>query len=156
MTINIIIICFAILQILLMILLYLFVVRKAFPYLDKKNELKEKEIKNEKYKIFLAADTENMTKELDEYFQKAINKYIIYKFVSKKISYIGADDLETMIKDLTKSIVIDISELYVFYISMTASISNQEDLVRYIRDKIKVISIDMVSNYNRSEEIVGI
>ncbi len=122
--------------------------KKVLPYLNKKNELKEKEIKNKKYELFKTIDTEVMNKLLDDYFDQFINRYIAYKFVAKKQLYIKSEEIETMVKDLTKLIYIQISELYIFYISMTQSISNDDDLLEYIHTKVQNMCIESTMNYN--------
>lgn len=124
--------------------------KKILPYLNKKNELKEKEIKNKKYELFKTIDTEAMNKIIDDYFDQYINRYIAYKFLSKKQMYIKSEEMENMIKDLTKLIYIQISELYIFYISMNQSISNDDDLLEYIHTKVQNMCIESTMNYNSS------
>lgn len=97
-----------------------------------------------------------MNEELEKYIEKSVNRYIVYKFISNKTSYIGSEETETMILDLTKFITIDISELYIFYASMITSINNEEDLVRFIKNKVQNKTIEAVSNFNKSEQILNL
>ena len=133
-------------------LVFIFIIIKLYikPYLDKKNDIKEKQIKNEKYELFKTIDPEIMRESLDKYFQSYVNRYITYKFIAKKEMYIKSEEAETMVRDLTKLIYMQISELYVFYINMTQSISTDEDLVSYIHAKVENVCIEAVSNYNGS------
>lgn len=122
------------------------------PYLNTKNEIREKEVKNKKYELFMNISPELMQQSLDSYFELYVNRYITYKFLSKKEMYIKQDEVDKMIKDLTKLIYIEISELYVFYISIIYSIENDDSLLKYIKNKVENTCIDAVSSYNRSLE----
>lgn len=122
-------------------------------YLIPKNENKLMELKNEKYNLFASVNTESVNVNITEYFTNHIQKYIAYKFISRKINYIREEDVEIMIKDITKLIYIEISELYIFYIKMLYSINNDDDLLKYINLKVKEISIELITNYNSSMQV---
>lgn len=156
MNINILLICLTIIIVAGFICTYFIVAKQIVPYLNDKNKIREKEIKNKKYELFSNIDTEFISEKLDKYFEKSVNRYIVYKFISNKVTFIGSDDTETMINDLTKFITIDISELYVFYISMISAINTQEDLIRFIKNKVQNTTIEAVSNFNKSEQIINI
>lgn len=156
MNINILLICLTIIIVAGFICTYLIVAKQIVPYLNDKNKIREKEIKNKKYELFNNVDTEFINEKLDKYFEKSVNRYIVYKFISNKVTFIGSDDVETMINDLTKFIIIDISELYVFCISMISAINSQEDLIRFIKNKVQNTTIEAVSNFNKSEQIINI
>ena len=156
MSINILLICLTIVLICGFIFAYLIVGKQIIPYLNEKNKIREKEIKNKKYELFNSVDIEFISEKLDKYFEKSVNRYIVYKFISNKIPFIDSDDTETMINDLTKFIAIDISELYVFYVSMISAINTEEDLIRFIKNKVQNTTIEAVSNFNKSEQIINI
>ena len=77
-----------------------------------------------------------------------MNRYITYKFIANKVIYIKQDDIEKMVSDTTKLIMIEISELYIYYIKLLRSIDNNEDLIQYIYSRVSTITIDTVANYN--------
>lgn len=156
MNINILIICLSAILITGFICTYFIVIKHIIPYLNDKNKIREKEIKNKKYELFNNIDTEFINEKLDKYFEKSVNRYIVYKFISNKVTFIGSDETETMINDLTKFIAIDISELYIFYISMISAINTQEDLIRFIKNKVQNTTIEAVSNFNKSEQIINV
>ena len=86
----------------------------------------------------------------DGYFEKYINRYITYKCVSKKIIYIKQEDVDEMVRDLTKFISLDISELYTYYISLITDIDDEESLVKYIHSRVMNISVEAVLSFNNS------
>lgn len=118
------------------------------PYINEKNRIREIESKNKTYELFANIDTESVQKELDTYFERYVNRYITYKFIANKVIYIKQDDIEKMVSDTTKLIMIEISELYIYYIKLLRSIDNNEDLIQYIYSRVSTITIDTVANYN--------
>ena len=118
------------------------------PYINEKNRIREIESKNKTYELFDSIDTEAVQKELDTYFERYVNRYITYKFIANKVIYIKQDDIEKMVSDTTKLIMIEISELYIYYIKLLRSIDNNEDLIQYIYSRVSTITIDTVANYN--------
>ena len=118
------------------------------PYMNEKNRIREIESKNKTYELFASIDTEAVQKELDTYFERYVNRYITYKFIANKVIYIKQDDIEKMVSDTTKLIMIEISELYIYYIKLLRSIDNNEDLIQYIYSRVSTITIDTVANYN--------
>jgi hypothetical protein len=134
------------------LILYVFV-KYVVPYMNHKNEIRDKEIKNKKYEIFKSIDIDYINSAIDKYIEENVNRYIAYKFMSKKKMYISAEEGETMIRDITKLCCIQISELYIFYINMITSISNEEELVAYINNRVKNACIDSITSYNGAMDI---
>ena len=134
--------------------IFIFCITKfiVMPYFNKKNELLEKDIKNKANTFFSTIDIESVNKIITEYIQKYIDRYIVYKFISNKKLYINEESTDTMIKDVTKNVMRDMSELYVFYFKLLYSIDDTEDLIRYVHDKVMIQTIDSVSSYNKSIE----
>lgn len=147
---NINIITISILYMLTLGLVFYILISKLFPYLNKKNEIREKEIKNKKYELFKDLDIDIMKQSLDQYFEGYVNRYITYKFLAKKNMYINSEEVEKMVNDLTKLIYLQISELYIFYITMLQSIITDEDLLAYIHNKVENTCLEAVTNYNGS------
>lgn len=148
MHIDVLMICITILLAVAAIVVIAFLVVK--PYLNKMSNNNEMHIINEKYALFNSIDSDSIAEKLDKYFSEYVNRYVIYKFVSKKITYIKDNEVETMVSDLTKFIAVDISELYIFYIKMSTSITDQDSLLLYIKNKVRAEVVDVVSSYNKA------
>ena len=99
MSINTII--FSILYIITLVISVYIILTKLFPYLDKKNEIKDKEVKNKKYELFKDIDTDIIKQALDAYFEGYVNRYITYKFLSKFVPSIICDALSSLDGDKT-------------------------------------------------------
>ena len=148
MHIDVLMICITILLAVAAVVVIAFLVVK--PYLNKMSTNNEMHIINEKYALFNSIDSDSIGEKLDKYFSEYVNRYVIYKFVSKKITYIKDNEVETMVSDLTKFIAVDISELYIFYIKMSTSITDQDSLLLYIKNKVRAEVVDVVSSYNKA------
>lgn len=122
-------------------------------YLIPKNKIREMEAKNQKYNLLSTISVEAVQKYIKDYIEEKINNYIMYKFISQRKNYIRDEDMEIMIKDVTKLIYLEISELYVFYIKLIYSINDDDSLLKYINMMVKELSIELVSNYNSSMEL---
>lgn len=118
------------------------------PYLTELNRIRYMEAKNEEYRLFTDISPELITKSLDEYFEEYVKRYIVYRFVSNKIMYINKEETELMVKNITKNIALDISELYIFYIKTIHAINSDDDLIRFINDKVKNICVEEIMQFN--------
>lgn len=117
--------------------------------IDKKNKLKEMEIKNNQYSLFSNLEPKLIEEEIDNLIDKYINIYYINYMIPNNIDYLRKDYIEKMVKELTKQIIMDISELYVFYIKCLTSIKSDQDLLTYIHKKVKEHVLTFVTDYNK-------
>lgn len=117
--------------------------------IDKKNKLKEMEIKNNQYSLFSNLEPKLIEEEIDNLIDKYINIYYINYMIPNNIDYLRKDYIEKMVKELTKQIIMDISELYVFYIKCLVSIKSDQDLLTYIHKKVKEHVLTFVTDYNK-------
>lgn len=120
------------------------------PYKEEKIKLKEMEIKNDKYKLFCTIDANRSREYVDDYIEEYIHRYIAFKFIANKIMHIKESDINAMVRDLTKLIVMEISELYIFHINNIKAIDSDEDLVAYIHERVMNITVEQVTSYNSS------
>lgn len=122
-------------------------------YLIPKNNIKELELKNETYNLFAQISVEKVNEYINNYFEEHVKQYIAMKFVLKRQNYIKESECDILVKDLTKVIYIEISELYLFYIRMIYKINTDEDLLKFINIKVKNIAIDYIASFNSSNNI---
>ena len=120
--------------------------------LEKRNELKEYELKTERDKYFNSVDIDKIDDIIYKKFLEYVQRYIVFKFVSQKILHIKSSDIDQMVKDITKLAVIDMSELQIYYIKLIRTISSDEDLIKFVNEYVRNIVIDEVRKYNNSEE----
>lgn len=132
--------------------IYLIFVKFINPYLETKNSIRNKQVKNNMNDLYSRLDPSIIEETVDAYITHYINQYILYNFIALKITYIKKEEIDKMIKNVTKNIMLDISELYIFYIKMIHSIENDEELLKFIHGKVMDISVESVSNFNKQLE----
>ena len=126
----------------------------VLPLLKSFLEIKNKQVENDKMRLFMQMSPDLMEKELDKLLDDYVKRYIIYKFVANKIQFISSEAAETMVKDVTELVLINISDLYVFYLRMISDIKDDESLILQINSRVKNKCIDEVADFNRGIENV--
>lgn len=120
-----------------------------FNHLHSKLLLVAIEKDNEKFKLFSDINLRIVEDELDKLFDDYINKWMLVNIIGKNITYISTDNVDKMIRDLDREIILELSELYLFYIKLLVNINNQDDLLKFIDKKIKEKSLEVVTNFNK-------
>ena len=146
MTINIIIIS---ITILLSIGIIAYISNKN---LIRKYNQKDFELELEKYKFFSSIDTKKVKEELDELINSYFSYYILYNYEAHQKKYIKKDEMDKGIRDITKNIVIEMSELYSFYFRMLYNIESEEQLTSKIYEMVTDTMISYVAEFNKPKE----
>lgn len=137
----------------LLILSFDFIISRFFKnisrYLNNKNILEEMQIKNKQYELFMHMDPKLAEEEIDNLIKKYINEYVLSNFIVNKINYIKKPQVDQMIKTLDKVLILEISELYIFYIKTLTNIRNEDDLLNYIDKKVKEHVLEFVTEFNK-------
>lgn len=115
-------------------------------------ELEHEKEKNRQFELYANIDLEEIEKIVDTYFHIAELEYIKFHFTAKKISYITSAQQTEMIKAVSKQIAINLPESYLFYIKLLRNITEDEDLIKYIYERVSILSIDDVSEFNKAIE----
>lgn len=132
------------------IILLLFMIIK--PYLQKRNEIRFMEVQNEKMNLMMKLDPAAAEEEFDKLVKKYLNEYVLNKFIVNDVEYIRREEIETMVKDLDKIIMIELSELYIFYIRVQREVSNETDILKYVNKKVKEHVLEFVTEFNKSRQ----
>lgn len=125
---------------------------QIFGYLNQKQKIKTEEVKNNQYNLFMQIDAELVEGEIDKLIKKYLNEYVLYEIIMNNIDYVRKDKVEEMIRYLDKKIMIEISELYIFYIKLLRNINNDEDLLEYVNKKVKEHVLNFVTDFNSPKE----
>ena len=114
--------------------------------------IRNKEVENKKMELYLNISPELMEKEIDKFIDDYVKRYIVYRFMSRKIIYINDEECEKMVKSVTENILIELSELYLFYLRTLTDIPDDDALIRVVNTKVKNKCIEQVLDYNSSLE----
>ena len=56
-----------------------------------------------------------------------------------------------MVNVLTHNICIDITELYIFYIKNICNIQTDQDLIKFIRERVKEHVLQFINEFNQTK-----
>lgn len=121
-------------------------------YLRAKNKYRSMEISNKKIELFMQLDPKLMEQEIDDLILKYLNDYVLKHFTIMRIDYISDDECENMIRTLRHDILLDLSELYIFYIKNLVNLTSDDDLVEYMNKKIKDHVLLFITDFNKPRE----
>lgn len=119
-----------------------------------------KHISHEKQKkdisIYFNLDPEQMIEEIDKLIDRNIEQYTFNeKFYSD--NYLSDTDIDAMSKDISRNIILNLSDLYIEYIRCLIKIPEDENpienenLIRFIATRVNYKVLDFVEKYNNKE-----
>ena len=146
MNINVLIICITVLICLISILVV------SYRVLKRKYNQRDFELALEKYKFFGSISTENIDKEIEKLIARYFNYYVVYNFQIRGKKYIKEDEMDKAVKDITKNIVLEMSELYSFYFRLIYNIDTEEQLTAKVYEMVTDSMIAYASEYNAPKE----
>lgn len=114
-------------------------------------EIKNKQIENEKMKLLAGLDPKSANTEIEEWIKEYINEYAVKNFLAQSIDYIAKDDIDEMIRKLTRECTLHIPELYIFYAKCIVSIKTTDDLVAFLYKKVSNMVLDFATNFNKAK-----
>ena len=118
------------------------------PILKYKENIKNKELKIEESKLYSNIDINEVNALLDKYFDDRVKSYMLNNFIKNKVSYVNAEQKRAMVRDLTKSTILDISELYIYYIKLLHNLNTDDDLTSFIYVMISKYTEENVAALN--------
>ena len=107
------------------------------------------DVTNKKYELYCKLDPELLENEIDKFINGKISAYVKYNFIINRILYITSAEIDKMNKEIIKQVMIELPDLYLFYIRNLININNDEDLLKYITRKSRELCLNVVTEYNK-------
>lgn len=126
---------------------------RVIDILKERNEINREDQKNKRYNLFMSVSAEYAQDEIDKYIDKYINTYYTNSMNYDNYQYIRSDMQREMLNDITKTIVKEIPQLYLFYASLLVNIETEEDLAKFIYKNTKTRLILFISDHNTAEPV---
>lgn len=117
-------------------------------HLEENRNLKRLEIENKKVELQMRMDPKLAEKEVEDLVKNYVSQYGFVNFISKQIPFIRDQQVNEMIRYLDKQIMLEISELYIFYIKCITNIEDENDLLIFVDRKVKDQVLEFVTNFN--------
>ena len=125
-----------------------YVFNKVMNHLEENRNLRRLEIQNKKCELQMRMDPKLAEKEIEDLAKDYLNQYALVNFITKQIPFIREQEVNEMIRYLDKQILLEISELYIFYIRCIVNINDEDDLLAFIDRKVKEQVLEFVTNFN--------
>ena len=133
-----------------LIVIYLIFRNIIKPYLTEKNRLLDIHYKNELYTLYASLSPEEIEKEIDKYILSYIENYYLYNIATRESKYVNSNDIEDMKIKIISAVSIDLPDLYLFYIKCLKNISDDEDLISYIKSRTEICIMNFAVENNRT------
>ena len=117
-------------------------------HLEENRNLRRLEIENKKVELQMRMDPKLAEKEIEDLVKNYVSQYGFVNFISKQIPFIRDQQVNEMIRYLDKQIMLEISELYIFYIKCITNIEDENDLLIFVDKKVKDQVLEFVTNFN--------
>lgn len=114
-------------------------------------DIKDKVIENDKYRLFAQMNTDAIREEINKMIESYVSKYALYNFVYPNVNYITNEGGITCIKEVTKTIILEMSELYVFYFKILYNIQDEDDLLKHIKELVEDYVMAYAAEYNNNK-----
>ena len=143
---------FRIVKFILLLCMSMYYSDKILKAINRYQNTKEKETDNAKIHLMMSIDPDMAEKEVDNMITKYFDDYITTEILAKNEVYIKKEQVKIIIRDVSKSIFINISELYLFYIKLLVNIENEDQLMNFIYKKVKLQTMEFYINFNKVKE----
>ena len=119
--------------------------------LKRKNDIKELEVKNELNRIYMDIDLIKTKEMIDGKIKEYITKWVLINITSKGDNYIKDQEVEELINDTTSKFILEMSDIHLFYIRCLTTITNDDELVRFVREETKFLVLEYIVDFNKVE-----
>ena len=116
--------------------------------IKERNKIDKEEQKNKRDSLFMQVSAEYAQNEIDKYIDGYINRYYANTMNYDNYEYIRSDMQREMLNEITKSIIKEIPQLYLFYISLLINIESEEELAKFVYKNTKARLILFISEHN--------
>jgi hypothetical protein len=114
-------------------------------------EIEANKVKNEQNRIYMDIDTRRAKEVIDETIKEYINKWILVNITSKSGNYIKDSEVDELINYVTSTIILEMSDVHLFYIKCIANISDDDSLIIFVRNEVKFLVLEVLNEFNKME-----
>jgi hypothetical protein len=114
-------------------------------------DIKNKTVTNEKYSIYATINPDNIRINITNLMDECIRTYYLYHLSFKENRYITEGEANEMIKSVSSTVYLSMSELYLFYIKMLYEVKTDEDVLGYINRLVKERVLLFITENNKEQ-----
>ena len=114
--------------------------------------IKNKQVENEKVKLYATIDPKLVREELNNLIKEYTARYMTKNIMVNQIKFIKNDQMDEMTREITKQVILEMSDLYLTYCKLIYNISNEDELLTLIYKMVVDVVLDMVTRFNEATE----
>lgn len=132
------------------VVLYL-LANKIIKIIQSKIELKNKQLEQDKVKLYSTIDTKLVKQELQLLISEYTARYMTKNIMVNHVSFIKNDQVDDMVKSIVKDTILEMSDLYLTYCKLLYNVNDEDDLLKVIYYLTVDIVLDAVTKFNGSK-----
>lgn len=117
----------------------------------RKNDIEDRKAKNEQSRVYMDIDIIKANDIIDNILNQYINRWVLVNITSKGDNYIKDQEVDELIKDVTSNFIVNMSDVHLFYMNCLYNIPDDDTLVATVREKVKFLVLDFITEFNRTE-----
>lgn len=121
------------------------------PYMKSMIDIKNKAVTNEKYSIYATINPDNIRINITNAIDECIKTYYLWHFSYKENRYITEGEANEIIKSVSSTVYLSMSDLYLFYIKMLYEVKTDEDVLGYINRLVKERVLLFITENNKEQ-----
>jgi hypothetical protein len=134
--------------IILLLFLLLVALSNIYTKITVFSEVKDFENRTKLYNLYTDLDLVAIENTIDAVINNYINRWVLVNITAKGDNYIKDNEVEELIKYVTSTFTMEMSDVHLFYIKCLTSIDTDEDLIAYVRNKVKFLVLDYITEFN--------
>lgn len=115
----------------------------------RKNDIREMEITNERYRLYTDIDLPRCEEAINEILKFYLDRWVLTNITINGQEYIKSDQVDELIKYIVIKFISEMSDIHLFYIKCITNIDDDESLTRWVRNKTKLIVLDFITEFNQ-------
>ena len=132
------------------VVLYL-LANKIIKIIQSKIELKNKQLEQDKVKLYSTIDTKLVKQELQLLISEYTARYMTKNIMVNHVSFIKNDQVDDMVKSIVKDTILEMSDLYITYCKLLYNVNDEDYLLKVIYYLTVDIVLDAVTKFNGSK-----
>lgn len=112
------------------------------------SSIKNKQVENEKVKLYSTIDPKLVREELNALIREYTARYMTKNIMVNQINFIKNDQMDEMVREITKEVILEMSDLYLTYCKLIYNISNEDELLEVVYKLVVDVVLDMVTKFN--------
>ena len=119
--------------------------------MGRKNDIESKKAKSDLYRVYMDIDIIKTNEIIDNILNQYINRWVLVNITSKGDDYIKDSEVEELIKDVTSTFIVNMSDIHLFYMNCLYNIPDDDTLIKVVREKVKYLVLDFIVEFNKTE-----